>query len=386
MSSRNANGEGTLYQRESDGRWYYSIRHAGKRLTRSLGVFESERAARRSPQYRAAKNYFGGLIYSGDMEPSTASNARVGEILDAYLQHIDANNHKSKQFIKYSVDSNLRPAFGARLVNSIETADFEQYRADRIARDGVTNTTVNRDLSYLRAAFHLEAKRTPSRVGRVPYFPIVRENNARAGFVEYVDHHDILRALPPSLRALFVVAFHSGCRLGELLGMRWADVDWNNRIIRLPKTKNGKQRNLPFWGGIEAALQYQKMYRDKHHPDAHHLFLWMSEDVSYNGMLRIRPGSPIRDFRASWHNAVTAAHAVNPRIPEKLLFHDLRRSAVRVMVQDAGIPESQAMLISGHETQAMLSRYNIVSLKNIQDAGAKLDAWKSTLPVPTPTA
>lgn len=45
------------------------------------------------------------------------------------------------------------------------------------------------------------------------------------------------------------------------------------------------------------------------------------------------------------------------------------------MVQEAGIPEAQAMLISGHETRSMLERYNIVSLKNVQDAGAKLDAW-----------
>jgi hypothetical protein len=36
------------------------------------------------------------------------------------------------------------------------------------------------------------------------------------------------------------------------------------------------------------------------------------------------------------------------------------------------------MLISGHKTRAMLERYNIVSLKNIQDAGAKLDAWSRT--------
>jgi hypothetical protein len=53
------------------------------------------------------------------------------------------------------------------------------------------------------------------------------------------------------------------------------------------------------------------------------------------------------------------------------------------MVQDAGIPESQAMLISGHETRAMLERYNMVSLKNVQDAGAKLDAWSKTQPANT---
>ena len=51
---------------------------------------------------------------------------------------------------------------------------------------------------------------------------------------------------------------------------------------------------------------------------------------------------------------------------------------VRVMVQEAGIPESQAMLISGHETRSMLERYNIVSLKNVQDAGAKLHAWSKS--------
>ena len=45
------------------------------------------------------------------------------------------------------------------------------------------------------------------------------------------------------------------------------------------------------------------------------------------------------------------------------------------MIQEAGIPESQAMLISGHKTREMLERYNIVSLRNVQDAGSKLHAW-----------
>jgi hypothetical protein len=69
------------------------------------------------------------------------------------------------------------------------------------------------------------------------------------------------------------------------------------------------------------------------------------------------------------------AHKANANLKEELLFHDLRRSGVRVMVQECGLPESQAMLISGHGTRMMLERYNIVSLKNVQDAGAKLDAW-----------
>lgn len=105
----------------------------------------------------------------------------------------------------------------------------------------------------------------------------------------------------------------------------------------------------------------------------------MAEDCGLShGGVRVAPGTPIQDFRGSWTKAIEQAHRLNRNVRADLLFHDLRRSGVRVMVQEAGIPEAQAMLISGHKTRAMLERYNIVSLKNIQDAGAKLDAWSRT--------
>ena len=81
------------------------------------------------------------------------------------------------------------------------------------------------------AAFNLEKEQTPSHVANVPYVPFVAENNAREGFFEYDDHSAVLEALPRSLKALFVAAFHSGWRRGELFGMRWEDVDWQNRVI-----------------------------------------------------------------------------------------------------------------------------------------------------------
>ena len=214
---------------------------------------------------------------------------------------------------------------------------------------------------------------------KVPYIPIVHVDNAREGFLEYEDHTTVLNALPRSLRALFVIAFHSGCRLGEVLNMRWSDVDWKNRVIRLPRTKNGTKRNLPFWGSIEDHLKAQKACRDANQHGCEHLFFWMAEDCGLShGVVRVAPGTPIQDFRGSSTHAIEEAHKLNPNVRTDLLFHDLRRSGVRVMVQEAGIPESQAMLISGHKTRAMLERYNIVSLKNIQDAGAKLDAWSRT--------
>jgi integrase len=323
----------------------------------------------------------GGEIARGDFG-ATSETVTLQHLIDDYLKYVKANGHKSASIIE-GVLGRVSKAreFGngekaSRKVASLTTKDFDRYR-ERLVADGVKHATVNNHLAYVRSAIKQEMKRTPSRVAKCPFIPQVKVKNARKGFLEYDDHYSIIDALPESLKALFVVAFHSGCRKGEVINMRWSDVDWTNKVIRLPDTKNGDQRNLPFWGGIEEHLTRYFNYCKANHPDAEYIFVWFAEDTALaHGGVRNVPGEAVADFRGSWKNAVEEAHRLNKSVPADLLFHDLRRSAVRVMVQEAGIPEAQAMLISGHVTRDMLERYNIVSLKNVQDAGAKLDAWQ----------
>ena len=56
-----------------------------------------------------------------------------------------------------------------------------------------------------------------------------------------------------------------------------------------------------------------------------------------------------------------------------LIFHDLRRSLVRNMIR-RGVLQKTAREISGHKTDAVFSRYNIVSEDDVRDAARKLEA------------
>jgi integrase len=74
----------------------------------------------------------------------------------------------------------------------------------------------------------------------------------------------------------------------------------------------------------------------------------------------------VRDFRGAWEVLTEAAGVPG------LLFHDLRRSAVRNMVR-RGVPQRTARTISGHKTDSVFARYNIISEADIRDAAIKIE-------------
>jgi integrase len=93
----------------------------------------------------------------------------------------------------------------------------------------------------------------------------------------------------------------------------------------------------------------------------------------------IRSHQPISSFYKAWKSACDRA-----KLPG-LLFHDFRRTGVRNLVR-AGVPERVAMAISGHKTQAVFKRYNIVSGRDIKDAPTKLESYMGKQKVAKPVA
>jgi integrase len=275
----------------------------------------------------------------------------IGELLEDYRAYAEVHNPKSYEtFGRQRVDQ-LRPFWKDRKASAISTRAIDDYIEMR-KEAGKSNATVNRELAVLRKAFNLAREATPPKVAWVPKFRMLPEAAPRKGFLEHAQYRALLEALPEELRVSLVIGYHTGARRGEVLSIRREQVDLVDMKIRLYDTKkHAEGRWLPIYGEMVDVVKAQLEATARDYPDCP----WLSH----------REGDRIVEMRPAWPDACVAVGL------GRLLFHDLRRSAVRNMVR-AGIPEKVAMKISGHKTRAIFDRYNIVDNRDIEDAGKKL--------------
>lgn len=346
--ARRPRGTGSLFRvkrRRADGTeyespvWrmqYYVNGHRVKESTRTADRAEAARALRRRLVEVESDLYMAG----------NPERVRVGALLDTLRNAYISAGRASLPQLESRMRKHLVPFFGKRKAMDLVPADVERYKTRR-RRAGASDSAINRELEHLRAAFRLAVD--DRILPRAPKIRMFREDNARTGFLESEQYLRLRDALPGYLRPLFITAYHTGGRLGELRAICWGQVDWAAHQIRLEarQTKGKAARVLPIYGEMQEVLAEALRHRNEWFPQCSLVFH--------------RLGRPIGDFRKAWATACASAGVA-------ITFHDLRRTAVRNMDR-AGIPRDVAMRIIGHRTASMYSRYNIISERDLAEAG-----------------
>ena len=337
MPARSSYGSGTIFKRGEI--WYVSFWTNGRQVQKSSGSRQRRDAVQLRDQLLGKKA-------RGETGDAAAAKVTCSELLDDLLEYADGNIKASTAHIwKLVIEANIRPFFGHLKAAGLTTEKLKDYRRKRSA-EGRSDATSNRGLSILRTALNRGRKHTPPKVLAIPYFPMIAESNVRQGFLTDEQFANLRDALPDYLKPLFITAYTAGVRVGELLSIKWEQIDWGQGFITLDsqQTKNGFARAIPILDG-----------------DMHHWLRWSKANANGGDRVFHNDGSPIKDFRGAWGTACEAAG-----VPD-LKFHDLRRSAVRNM-RRAGVPQVVRMRITGHRTDSMERRYNIVDIEDIQSA------------------
>jgi integrase len=241
-------------------------------------------------------------------------------------------------------DKHLAPVFGDRKAALVITADLEQYMADRLETTA-RHATINREMALLKRALRFGHDQRPRRVPDVPAFPTKLAESKRSGFVEQAVFDKLLGAVKePGLRALILCAFRLGFRKSELQNLLVMQMSDGWLRLFAGATKNGKARSVKLPADVRAALELCAKGKQ---PDDY-LFTWPG-------------GRQIKDFRGAWANMTTAAG-----VPD-LIFHDLRRSAVR-RLRKLGVHTATAMQITGHLTRTVFDDYDQANPEDVAQA------------------
>ncbi len=229
--------------------------------------------------------------------------------------------------------------FGDRRIRTITYADLKQFRAARqqvpkryTEDEPRTPATINRELEHLRSVLlyalrHGWIRFNPFAAG--PPLITKGEEERRSRIPTPAEEEAILAAcVPPRahLRPLIIATRDTGLRRSALLALTWEMVDWENRLLRIPKGNLYKRRPAVIGCTGRLLAELQRLYEAGDRP---------REGKVFEG---------VGDFKKSYATACEKAGVSGLR------FNDWRHGFATDLME-AGIPQHMAMKLSGH-TQA----------------------------------
>lgn len=271
-----------------------------------------------------------------------------GEFIDRYIEMELPKNPKSLRKLKVQLTwwkKRLKDYFLCHITPSMIATLKDKLLAETTPRGGLRSpSTANRYLAALSRSFTV-AVREWGWLEENPLHKVTKfkEGKARERFLTKEEINRLLTACKnsqsPHLYAITLFALSSGARRGEILELKWKDIDFDRKTVIFKKTKNGELRTVPLSSQILECLLSEQKKR-----------VVLSEFV-FPSMDGQRPA----DIRTAWENAIEEAGL------QDICFHILRHTAASHLTM-SGASTLEIAAILGHKTLAMVKRYSHLSI------------------------
>ncbi len=280
------------------------------------------------------------------------------EAADSFLAYSKARKKTFRNDAQ--IVERLKTYFGTRPLESLTVDLVDAYLIQRRqqgnqVKSGKTlrNATLNRDVACLKT---IVSRAVLNRqLDRDPIVGIQRfKEQSRDRTLTPEEYQALLACCPPHLQRIVELAYWTAMRRGEILGLRWDQVDFKNGVITLEAadTKTQEKREIPLNERLIAL--FQRIPRTLGSP---YVFFFQGRRVKdpRNGFATACRKAGIEDFR----------------------FHDLRHCAV-TNFRKAGVSDTVIMSISGHKTYAVFRRYDRVDREDRKAALGRVESLNDT--------
>jgi integrase len=219
-------------------------------------------------------------------------------------------------------------------LDEVSPLDIERFKSSRL-EEGVTPSTVNRHLAILKRLYNIAGQWGYSNQNPVKGIRFYSEKDRmRQRILGLKEEGRLLEAASEHLRPIILIALNTGMRRGEILALRWTDIDFEAGEITVKTSKNGKPRIVD----INSRL-FQVLHELKN----------QVQNDSYL-FLNPRTGKPFKKLQRSFRSACRRSGIVGLR------FHDLRHTAASRMVV-RGVDLIRVKEILGHSSVRITERY-----------------------------
>lgn len=267
----------------------------------------------------------------------------VADLLNRYENEVTPTKRGEKAE-RSRLQTLRRHSISEVCLSDLSGASAARYRDDRLKQ--VQAASVRRELVVLRHMFEVAKSEwnIPLPSNPVHSIKLPKDSKPRERRLEDGEASKLFNAIGTRsawyLRPFLVLAIETGMRRGELLAVRWRDLDLQRRTLRLRETKNGDPRTIPLTPKAIELLSSLQKTNDRVFP--------------------IKPNA----IRLAWERLRRRAGLEDVRL------HDLRHEAVsRFFEYGLSIPE--VALISGHRDLRMLNRYTHLRPEKVAEKLAK---------------
>ena len=319
-------------------------------------------------------------------------NYTFSQLAEEYIKWCERQRsfRSKKGFIFQLVET-----FGNIPLKHFTTKLIEQYQTERLQK-GNKPATANRLIATLKHCIHkgyqweMLSEETLKRLRQVK---LLEENNRRLRYLSKEECQSLINTCQGNTKAIVITALNTGMRKGEILNLRWDNVDLKHGFILLDQyqTKNSERKELPINDTLRGVLQGLTRRLDVPHVFYDPKIGKPYQDVKRSFSTSLRKAEVEKCTNCDYQRAKDKTHKNLEHCPQcnsemaiykgikDFHFHDLRHTFASHLVM-AGVDLTTVSRLLGHKSLTMTLRYAHLAPAHMTKALEILDSTLNDKP------